>query len=51
MENVSLFQRWERENAKLPPHQQRAAPEKPANPLTVEQWNAFAWEASQVDSV
>ena len=48
MVTVLLLQRWERENAKLPPHMQRAAPEKPSSPLTVEQWNAFAWEASQV---
>ena len=48
MGTVSLLQRWERENAKLPQHLQRTAPEKPSSPLTVEQWNAFAWEASQV---
>jgi hypothetical protein len=48
MVTVLLLQRWERENANLPAHMQRAAPEKPSSPLTVEQWNAFAWEASQV---
>jgi hypothetical protein len=48
MGTVLLLQRWERENAKRPPHLQRTAPEKPSSPLTVEQWNAFAWEASQV---
>ena len=48
MGTLLLFQRWERENAKLPAHLQRTAPEKPSNPLSVEQWNAFAWEASQV---
>ncbi|KAJ9594904.1 hypothetical protein L9F63_013795, partial [Diploptera punctata] len=41
------LQRWERENAKLPSHLQRSVPEKPSDPLSVEQWNAFAWEASQ----
>ena len=48
MFTVLLLQRWERENAKLPAHLQRTVPEKPSSPLTVEQWNAFAWEASQV---
>ncbi|XP_023723625.1 uncharacterized protein LOC111873274 isoform X2 [Cryptotermes secundus] len=45
------LQRWERENSHLPTHLRRAAPEKPSNPLTVEQWNAFAWEASQAHLV
>ncbi|XP_021938148.1 uncharacterized protein LOC110838834 isoform X2 [Zootermopsis nevadensis] len=45
------LQRWERENSKLPSHLQRAVPQKPVNPLTVEQWNAFAWEASQAHLV
>ncbi|XP_069672603.1 uncharacterized protein [Periplaneta americana] len=45
------LQRWERENNKLPTHLQRSVPEKPSSPLTVDQWNAFAWEASQAHLV
>ncbi|XP_067001973.2 uncharacterized protein [Anabrus simplex] len=41
------LQRWQRENSQLPTHLQRPLPQKPEKPLSMEEWNKFAWEASQ----
>ncbi|XP_044265542.1 uncharacterized protein LOC123011902 [Tribolium madens] len=41
------LQKWERENASLPTHMQRKPPVKPDPTLTPEEWNQYAWEASQ----
>lgn len=41
------LQKWERENSQLPRHLQRKPPTKPDKPMTSEEWNRFAWEASQ----
>ncbi|GLV43427.1 hypothetical protein CBL_03969 [Carabus blaptoides fortunei] len=41
------LQKWERENSQLPRHLQRKVPVKPEQAMTPEQWNKFAWEASQ----
>ncbi|XP_034245873.1 uncharacterized protein LOC117647965 [Thrips palmi] len=46
------IQRWQLQNSKLPPQWQRHLPEKPAGPITVEDWNKFAWDSSKrADSV
>ncbi|KYB26354.1 hypothetical protein TcasGA2_TC033817 [Tribolium castaneum] len=41
------LQKWERENASLPKHMQRKPPVKPDQALTPDEWNQYAWEASQ----
>lgn len=49
-EYCCLFQKWERENSKLPRHLRRKPPPKPDHPLSQDDWNKFAWDASQVSS-
>ncbi|KAJ1530413.1 hypothetical protein ONE63_005321 [Megalurothrips usitatus] len=45
-------QRWRLQNTKLPPQWQRQLPDKPVGPITIEDWNKFAWESSKrADSV
>ncbi|KAJ8924138.1 hypothetical protein NQ315_006922 [Exocentrus adspersus] len=41
------LEKWERENATLPPHLRRKPPPKPDHSVSKEEWNKVAWEASQ----
>ncbi|XP_052132048.1 zinc finger protein 474-like, partial [Frankliniella occidentalis] len=46
------IQRWTLQNTKLPPQWQRSLPEKPVGPITIDDWNKFAWDSSKrADSV
>ncbi|KAE8753145.1 hypothetical protein FOCC_FOCC000068 [Frankliniella occidentalis] len=40
--------RWTLQNTKLPPQWQRSLPEKPVGPITIDDWNKFAWDSSKV---
>ncbi|KAK3932551.1 Zinc finger protein 474 [Frankliniella fusca] len=41
------IQRWTLQNSKLPPQWQRSLPEKPVGPITIDDWNKFAWDSSK----
>ncbi|XP_017776309.1 PREDICTED: zinc finger protein 474-like isoform X2 [Nicrophorus vespilloides] len=41
------LEKWERENANLPTHLRKKPPPKPSANLDKEEWNKFAWKASQ----
>lgn len=41
------MEKWERENASLPPNMRRKAPIKPDNVISQKEWNQLAWESSQ----
>lgn len=45
------IQRWQRENAELPAHLRMPLPQKPDVPVTADQWNQYAWEATQASLV
>ncbi|XP_075215838.1 uncharacterized protein LOC142321552 isoform X2 [Lycorma delicatula] len=45
------LQRWERENASLPPNLRRRPPKKPDRPLTSDEWNEFAYATAQASLV
>ena len=46
-----FFQRWERENKALPLSQRRPTPERPKVSIDHPDWNAAAWEKSQVNDM
>lgn len=46
--NIITFQKWERENNSLPISQRRPKPKRPEVPIDHSEWNAVAWEESQV---
>nr|CAD7261002.1 unnamed protein product [Timema shepardi] len=43
--------RWQRNNEELPVHLRRPEVVRPSHPLSVDQWNQFAWESSQASLV
>nr|CAD7404908.1 unnamed protein product [Timema poppensis] len=43
--------RWRRNNEELPVHLRRPEVVRPSRPLSVDQWNQFAWESSQASLV
>ncbi|GJQ80799.1 putative cactus-binding C-terminus of cactin protein [Trypoxylus dichotomus] len=45
------MEKWDRENASLPPHLRRKRPSKPDHALTKDEWNVYAWESSQATLV
>ncbi|XP_018020423.1 uncharacterized protein LOC108676797 isoform X2 [Hyalella azteca] len=45
------LEKWERENAALPPALQRATPQRPDEGLAPEEYNMHAWTASQAQLV
>ncbi|XP_018573986.1 uncharacterized protein LOC108913016 isoform X2 [Anoplophora glabripennis] len=45
------LEKWERENASLPPHLRRKPPPKPDHSMSKDEWNKLAWEASQATLV
>ncbi|KAF4527495.1 hypothetical protein B566_EDAN015432 [Ephemera danica] len=45
------LEKWERLNARLPPALQRSPPQKPSHPLSVDEWNEFAWKSTQAQLV
>lgn len=47
LHEVRCIEKWERENARLPPDMRRKLPEKPSGLTTVEEWNNFAWKVAQ----
>ncbi|XP_044735671.1 zinc finger protein 474-like [Chrysoperla carnea] len=47
LHEAKCFERWERENSKLPPNLRREPPQKPKDNLSTDEWNAAAWKASQ----
>lgn len=49
LKRTSLLQKWERENNSLPSSQRRPKPQKPTVSIEHNDWNAAAWEQSQVD--
>lgn len=44
-----LLQKWDRENNLLPPSQRRPRPQRPVVGVEHGDWNAAAWEQSQVE--
>ncbi|KAK0180898.1 hypothetical protein PV327_003231 [Microctonus hyperodae] len=45
------MEKWERENNTLPPSKRRPVPQRPTVPVDDQQWNAVAWEQSQMQLV
>nr|CAD7578442.1 unnamed protein product [Timema californicum] len=45
------MKRWRRNNEELPVHLRRPEVVRPSRPLSVDQWNQFAWESSQASLV